>query len=194
MVQHAPITIADEDCELCYECDGARVCWSCHGVGTRANGSRCNTCVGRGLCLVCNGDGQLPAGTRAKLGRDDEPSSSRRIAKTIGGFRELGYDDGPALADVRGKRSSEHTAEVVAYLRGGKVLVMSPGLVEDTFDGKTLAGKRSMRTDGEYAWPDSLAYYVEQHQVALPAEFEQHMAARTWQLPADIDIKGLVPG
>ena len=69
----------------------------------------------------------------------------------------------------------------------------SPGLVKDTFDGKTLAGKRSMRTDGVYAWPDALAYYVERYQVELPPEFESHMAKSEWRMPDTVDISGLRP-
>lgn len=143
----------------------------------------------------------MVAGSRAKYGprpaRDREAAvvpPGKRTAKTVGLFLELGDDDAPSLADARGKRPPANQAQVVAYLKAGKVLVMSPGLVKDAFDRGTLAGTRSMRTDGVYAWPDSLAFYVERYQVELPAEFEEHMAKREWKMPAEIDIVGLVPG
>lgn len=185
--QPTPITTPEAGYELCYECDGKRVCWLCHGDQVLPNGERCGQCTGRGWCIVCGGAGELRIeGGRTPLGL--------RTATTVGGFRELGYDDGPPLAAVRGKRRAGDQAEVVAYLRAGVVLVTSPGLVKDAFDGKTLAGKRSMRTDGVYAWPDALAYYVERYQVELPAAFEAHMARSQWRVPEQVDITGLRPG
>ena len=71
---------------------------------------------------------------------------------------------------------------------------MSPGLIPDVFQPTMLAGARHIRTDGFYAWPDSLAYYVERYQVALPDELEEHMSARGWKVPDDIDTRGLRPG
>lgn len=186
---NSPILNPDEGYELCYECDGKRVCWLCHGDQVLPNGERCGQCTGRGWCIVCGGAGQLRKVAPAGL-----PTEGKRVARSIGCFRDLGYERGPSVADLRGKRKPEHQARVVDYLRAGKVLVMSPGLVNDVFDKTVVAGKRSIRTDGEYAWPDSLAFFVERYQVELPADFEEHMAARGWVMPANIDVRGLVPG
>lgn len=79
----------------------------------------------------------------------------------------------------------------MAYLRAGKVLVMSPGLVRDPFDRTLVAGKGSIRTDGVYAWPDSLAYFVDRYLPELPIDFEEHMAKLDWTMPAAVDVKGL---
>jgi hypothetical protein len=185
----APVTTPDPGYELCYECEGKRLCWSCHGEGRRRSGDVCNTCAGRGLCLVCNGDGQLPAGTEASV--DGRQQTGHRLAKRIGCFRELGYEGAQSLEQARGEHPSVNQDRTVAYLRAGKVLIMSPGLVRDPFDRSAAAGSRSMLTDGAYAWPDSLAYFVQRYNVALPAEFEQHMAANDWKVPADVDTKGL---
>ncbi len=191
MPSHLPITTPDPGCETCYECDGKCVCWSCDGAGKRTSGTRCNICVGTGRCIVCTGDGQLPAGARKAA----DPIVERpRIARIVGQLRELGDETAPTLADLRGKRSPMHQAKVVAYLRAGKVLVMSPGLVRDPVDQRTLAGKCSIRTDGTYAWPDALAYFVETYRIELSAEFELHMAALAWKMPSAINLKGLVPG
>lgn len=66
-VSAEPITTPPAGEELCYECDGKRVCWSCHGRGARLSGARCGQCVGRGWCIVCNGAGTLPEGTEASV-------------------------------------------------------------------------------------------------------------------------------
>jgi hypothetical protein len=66
--------------------------------------------------------------------------------------------------------------------------VASPGFARDVYDAAFVAGSRSMRTDGDFVWPDVLAYYVEKYGVELPPIFEAHMAAAGWTAPADIDI------
>ena len=198
MTNPAPLTTSDEGYEICYECDGKRACWSCGGAGVRQGGQRCNTCTGSGWCIVCGGAGQLQVGARGTVGpseaRPEPEREGKRAAKCVGCFRDLGYEGAPSIAEVRGRRSPEHQAQVVAYLKAGKMLVMSPAFVRDSFDRGIVAGSRSIRTDGEFAWPDSLAYFVERYAVELPIEFEQHMAARRWEMPREIDINGLVPG
>ena len=196
-----PVTTPIAGFELCYECDGLRTCLTCLGEGTYLDGSRCETCGGNGYCFVCRGAGEMTLGTHAKVraGASDAdepawPPPGKRVARTVGKLRELGDDDAPPLATARGTRSDDNLAAVVAYLRAGKLLVMSPGLVKDPLDAESLAGKRSMRTDGVYAWSDALAYFVERYRIELPAEFERHMATRQWAMPATIDTKDLVPG
>jgi hypothetical protein len=48
-----------------------------------------------------------------------------------------------------------------------------------------------MRTDGDFVWPDVLAYYVEKYGVELPPIFEARMASLGWSAPVDVDIVGL---
>ncbi len=179
-----PVAVPDEGFELCYECDGKRVCWSCHGAGQRRNGERCHTCAGRGLCIVCNGAGQLPLGT-------DAATSPKTHVKRVGFFRELGYDEMPSIDESRGQPGTANTERVVRYLKAGKVFVFSPGLMRDVFDRRSAAGTRSILTDGVYAWPDSLAYYVDRYAVALPADFEQHLASRQWEPPEEVQVERL---
>lgn len=112
------------------------------------------------------------------------------MLKYVGNFVELGYDDhpdAPSILAARGKRVSTHKAEVVAYLRGGTTLVFSPGRDPDVLDAGRLAGSPSVATDGIYVWPRTLAYYVDTYDVALPAEFEEHMRRNGWVAPDDVD-------
>ena len=192
-----PLTTPDPGFEVCYECDGYRVCWACGGEGKMLDGSRCHTCAGRGSCIVCNGAGQLPLGTAASAGADKHAVTEHpgRLI-LVGNFREMGYDDqpeAPSLHDVRRKRSLGHKPEVLAYLRKAKSISFSPGYETSIFDQKTFVGTHTMRTDGVYVWPDFLAGYVEHEDVALPEQFERHMAARNWQLPENLDTKKLTP-
>lgn len=173
--------------ELCYECDGERVCWSCRGAGRMSDGERCNSCTGRGRCIVCDGEGELPAGSHTRTGKPPRLTVTR-----VGCFEELGFEGGPSLADARGRRAPDSIEKVVAYLKSGPILVLSPGLVRDVFERSNVAGNRSLRTDGVYAWPDSLAYFVEKYAVQLPTELEAHMAARQWTMPPGIDVATLM--
>jgi hypothetical protein len=117
-----------------------------------------------------------------------------RVAKTrltyVGNFIELGYDDHPnppSLVALRGKRRPDNKQLVVEYLRSAVSLVMSPGRDEDVLDPSKLAGSASVLTDGVYAWPKTLAYYVATYDVELPQEFETHMQRMQWKVPEVID-------
>ena len=58
-----PVTMHAPGNELCYECDGTRICIYCRGRGEVAGGRRCSTCTGDGRCIVCNGSGELLRGS-----------------------------------------------------------------------------------------------------------------------------------
>jgi hypothetical protein len=127
-----------------------------------------------------------PAAASEASAGNTAAAAKKRTLKLIGNFREMGWDDqpgAPSLPIVRGKRGPDHKADVVAYLRKAETITMSPGQERDFFDDSRYVGSPSMRTDGVYVWPDFLAGYVERYDVALPRDFERHMAGRTWKLP-----------
>jgi hypothetical protein len=179
--------------EPCYECDGTRLCWSCGGTGRRSNGDRCGQCVGRGLCIVCNGDGELPLGTRADVFASSVSGArtTTRAARMVGRYRELGFHDAPSLQPLVRTGTEVHREKAVAYLKAGKTLILTPQLLRDVFDQSRTPGSRSILTDGTFAWPAALAYYVERYRIPVPVELEQHMARNGWHVPADVDLKGL---
>jgi len=141
--------------------------------------------MGNGRCSICNGDGELPVNTKAAL-----DAAPKRYAIKIGCFREFGFETSWFLDQWKGRRDPTHTADVVRYLRGGKILVASPGLARDIYDRNVVAGTHSLRTDGDYVWPDVLAHYVERYGVELPPNFEARMENAGWTAP-DVDISGL---
>ncbi len=66
------------------------------------------------------------------------------------------------------------------YLRGGVVLATTGTLVDHYFDAKNVrVAPAEVRTDGEWAWPADLAYYVEKYSVGLPEKFLQHVRVGT---------------
>lgn len=122
-----------------------------------------------------------------------------RRLKLIGNYRELGFlraIDGqppPSLVAARGKgRSPAARGDVAAYLRGGWEIGGRMGRAADVFETQTLAGHAGLVTDGAYAWPQFLGYYVERYDLALPADFEERMRKRWWRPPMALDTSGLV--
>jgi hypothetical protein len=176
-----PVTDAGAGQELCYECDGKRVCWACGGAGTLKDRS-CGYCAGERWCIVCRGKGTVPEGAHVRAKVPVGKATAIRPGD-VGFFREMGHDvsGAPSLVSSRGKRGPENKDKVVAYLRAGQLRSVSPGYADDFFDQTKTAGTRSTRTDGTYAWPDYLAYYVERYDVALPKDFERFMEARGWR-------------
>lgn len=163
---------------ICYECGGDGVCVVCEGTG-KDDGRFCNTCGATGICPLCDGQGQL--------------SPAKKQLEWVGIYRELGFDrpDFPSLLEARGERPPANKAEVVAYLRAGKTMVLSPGASgTDVFDPARRTTTKSILTDGTYAWYKELAYYVENYDVPLNERFEQHVAARGYKMP-DVDTSTL---
>jgi len=188
-----PLTQPDAGYELCYECDGSRLCWSCNGKGRLGDGERCYTCVGRGLCIVCNGDGELLLGAKAEVDAvsyHPPPPGERRVA-LVGRYLELGFEDAPSLERLVRTGSAMNREKAVAYLKAGKTLILTPSLLRDPFDRTRTPGSRSILTDGRFAWSAGLAYYVEQYGLPVPADLEAHMERNHWSVPQEIDLKGL---
>lgn len=106
-------------------------------------------------------------------------------------YYELDWEKPPItlrLADSRGKRPQDHKAEVVGYLRSGRLLVYAMSGAHDAFDPADRYGNVSMSlvTDGHYCWPRGLADYVERYDCWLTPSFERHMQRKRWRLPKDL--------
>lgn len=115
---------------------------------------------------------------------------SKRRLVPVGFFRELkhGRADGPSLPEAMSDRAKPGESRIAAYLREAPILLHAVGPVTDVFEpnGDYICAP-SIHTDGVYAWPEDLAYYVERYHVALPAEFLAHMATAKWRAPLDVD-------
>ena len=122
------------------------------------------------------------------------PAGNKRLLVRIGFFREMrhGKPTDPSLgAAVRATGDPDET-RVVQYLSAGHVFMASPGLVKDALDPKGhVIGSLSVLTDGQYAWPSDLAYYVERYHVRLPDEFVSMISAHEWRVPESVDLKSL---
>ena len=71
----------------------------------------------------------------------------------------------------------ENQEKVAMYLENGKAELFRPGpYPKDVFTGETIPeAKGQLMSDGEFAWEDSLSYYVRKYNYRLSAEIEGKM-------------------
>ncbi|MGE0545863.1 MAG: hypothetical protein AB7O24_31460 [Kofleriaceae bacterium] len=115
---------------------------------------------------------------------------SKRQLMPVGFFRELkhGRADGPSLRELMNDRAKPGESRIAGYLRDAPILLHAMGPVTDVLDPKgDYICAPNIHTDGAYAWPEDLAYYLERYHVELPAEFVAHIAAAKWKPPDDVD-------
>ena len=108
----------------------------------------------------------------------------------IGFFKELdyGHEDGNSLVESKREQSTPNEDKIVEYLTNGILLLATPGIVEDYFDDSEIIGPPHILTDGKYAWPETLVYYVKNYHVKLPDNFIMHMEKNNWQTPKENEI------
>jgi hypothetical protein len=117
--------------------------------------------------------------------------TAQRTLRRVGFFRELahGDPDGPSVREVAERGAYDDQAALLRYLRGGTLLVATPGVVDDVLaDSPMVIGPPHLYTDGVYVWPADLPYYVEHYRVALPAGFLDAVAARGYRPPAEDEL------
>ncbi len=57
-------------------------------------------------------------------------------------------------------------------------------LARDEFDDEHAPiGQLNILTDGDWAWPSDLSYYVDKYAVELPGDFVRNAAGRSWVVP-----------
>ncbi len=113
-------------------------------------------------------------------------------------FREfpLGTIHDPSLRSLIADSPWPEQENVLAYLRSGYIFSIAMGgagrdqidrssPVCAVIDGRIVGGLTEM-TDGEWYWPAALIYYVEKHNVCLPAEFVAHAAGHDWHVNKEV--------
>lgn len=87
----------------------------------------------------------------------------------------------PMMMDCVVEGEYLHKAELVRYLETAPVswVSMSSEPLIDVLTGEPIAGvKPCGRSDGDYAWTNSLAYYVNRYNIGLPDAFVEHVIAQ----------------
>jgi hypothetical protein len=76
-------------------------------------------------------------------------------------------------------RDEDERDNLVRYLRAGRLVLSTTGRDEDRLApelGRVVP--MSFRTDGEWVWSESLAYYVSEHGIAPEQELRDHVGTR----------------
>lgn len=114
----------------------------------------------------------------------------------VGFFRELKHGDKLGISLKKAVRdiSSENEDKVVEYLDNGVALCVTAGLVSDVLDeSKGIIRNLEILTDGMWAWPSDLSYYVKFYHIELDKSFIEHIKKKGWAMPdkKDIDLSRL---
>lgn len=67
---------------------------------------------------------------------------------------------------------------IVNYLKNGKVGISAGSVVRDIITDEKIANYKTIMSDGKYSWNNSIAYYVENYNLRLPREFEEHVLSK----------------
>jgi len=116
--------------------------------------------------------------------------------RKYGFFKELehGDDEGGELASMRGSALYDPILRerIVRYLESGELLIACPGLARDVLSGgDEVSGCPSVLTDGQWAWPGDLAYYVRKYDVPISQQMLQSMQSNGWVIPIIEDVGAL---
>ena len=76
-----------------------------------------------------------------------------------------------SMQDDFAKETSPYILKITTYLNKGEVILMSPTSSIDIFSGERISQTKSILTDGEFSWSNSLVYYVQKYNLQLPADF-----------------------
>ncbi len=115
----------------------------------------------------------------------------KKKLKQVGFFRELPHGDPCAISliDSKGGLSDEVAKRAAGYLGLGALFVASPGLTIDVLsESKEVIGGLGVLTDGVWAWPSDLGFYVEKYKVGLPVEFLKYMESKGFRVAIGFDV------
>ena len=106
--------------------------------------------------------------------------------RAVGFFRELdhGLPHGSSLRGSMRDVPQPDEDKVISYLKNGVLFIFCPGVVSDVISGsRQVICAPHVLTDGAWAWPNDLSFYVEKYHVALPPEFTLRMKGNGWRVP-----------
>ena len=95
------------------------------------------------------------------------------------GFEELepGHNY-PKLKESMESEAYPHKEEIIQYLLNGNVEFVRVSRAKDVFTGEYRPREVRVMRDGDYYWPNLLAWYVDKYNVRLPREFEEHILSK----------------
>jgi hypothetical protein len=129
-----------------------------------------------------------------RISKDVAAMPETIVLQGIGFFYRLpGVDRLHVLNLLSRPEPLQDEAAIASYLDAGVVFAATPGVEEDPLiPGTPFAGALHIRTDGRYAWPQTLSYWVRKHHVALPDPFLEYIRGAGYRIPSSINPEKLV--
>ena len=94
-------------------------------------------------------------------------------------FREFCKDnEDPSIHDYMEKSPYPNQEKIANFLRNGKVEIARMSRDRDIFSGERIPYEAGVMSDGDYFWPNILAWYVEKYNLRMPEEFEQYILSK----------------
>lgn len=102
--------------------------------------------------------------------------------KKVGFFFEFSENDQrDRLCKLRQPNPQPHESQIVEYLLSGVPAGIAMTVEHDVLKTPPQPlGEATLRSDGEWIWPSSLAYYVDNYHLPLPQEFVAKMEECQW--------------
>lgn len=112
------------------------------------------------------------------------------VVQKIGFFIELPLQERIAsLQAIRQDVPHPYEDKILLYLEAGTVFGVMPGIEEDVLAfPPQVIGLTRVLTDGVWAWPEALTYYVRRYHINLPEEFVVYMRLHKWTPPSRVDV------
>lgn len=104
----------------------------------------------------------------------------------LGFFHEMTSEarEEDSIHDALGRAAYPDKQQLLTYLRTAPTLIAYFTMTHDELDAtRPELGPLILRTDDMWVWRSDLAHYVDRYDVALPDEFLDHAAARSWVPP-----------
>jgi hypothetical protein len=114
--------------------------------------------------------------------------------KRIGFFYQLPDADRLHILKVLSRSEPmQDEAAIAEYLESGLRIAFTPGVETDPLlPDAPFAGPLHILTDGLYAWPKTLSYWVSKHHLLLPDTFLEHIRSVAYRVPDNLDSGTLV--
>lgn len=114
--------------------------------------------------------------------------------KKVGFYKEQphGDENGDSLINSINNGVYINLSKVLGYLEHGHLLMVAPAVLTDLLsEEQKYIGTLTILTDGAWAWPGDLVYYIQHYGLSLPEDFLHHMENRDWNV-VDVDINDLI--
>lgn len=93
-------------------------------------------------------------------------------------FKEFDDDKFPSIHDYLEKESYPDKDKIIHFLKNGQIEFARLSRVRDIFTGNRIPDEVLVMSDGDYFWPNYLAWYVEKYNLRMPAEFEAYILSK----------------